>query len=98
MKKKLSAVIFVASLLLLWQILYDLDIWPDIIFPSLPSIGTALLKSFTVDSILYMVIYSLRLIFKGMLWGTILAFIFSSLSILNDVIDFCMGWSLLYLT
>ena len=40
-KNSLVKIIFIVSVLILWQVLYTLKIWPEILFPSLGDIGKA---------------------------------------------------------
>lgn len=76
-----------AGLMLIWQTVYLAGVFPPLMFPSLPEIGTALVKGFREDRLLASVLFSLRLIGYGMLLGIILGFILSALAILSK--PFC---------
>lgn len=85
-KSIIAQVCFVFAALAVWQLLYSLDIWPDLLFPSLSSIGKALIAAFTKRNFGGMVIHSLGLLLKGLILGTVVAMICSSLSIMSDTV------------
>lgn len=87
MKKKsiLTPVLFVLGFGVLWQIIYLLNVFPKILFPSVVDILEALLYGFQKESLAQSTFYSLSLIFKGLLIGIVLALIFSTLSVFNSV-------------
>jgi len=85
MKAATRQIIFVICFIIAWQIIYSMKAFPEILFPSVPSIFEALKEGFAADDLMSMVLYSLSLILKGMLIGIILAFIFSSLAVVNRV-------------
>lgn len=83
--KNLTAqIIFVVAFLALWQFLYSQEIWSELLFPSLGTIGEAFVKSFTEKGLWDMVLHSLQLILKGLIIGISLALIFSSLSVVSE--------------
>ncbi|MBK5253986.1 MAG: ABC transporter permease subunit [Peptostreptococcaceae bacterium] len=53
-------------------------------FPSIGDISNSFLEGFIEDGLLAYTLYSLSLIFKGMLIGIVLAFAFSSLAIISE--------------
>ena len=61
-KNSLVKIIFIVSVLILWQVLYTLKIWPEILFPSLGDIGKAFVTAFTERELGTMVLHSLSLI------------------------------------
>ena len=83
-KNFLVKIIFIVAVLVLWQGLYSLKIWPEILFPSLKSIGQAFITAFTEKELGVMVLHSLSLIVKGLIIGIILALLFSSLSVVSE--------------
>ena len=90
MKKEVKSLIaqisFIIVFLAVWQIIYALDIWPDILFPSLATVGKALVTAFAGKGFGGMVLHSLFLLLKGLLLGIVVAMICSSLSIMNDTV------------
>ena len=76
-KNSLVKIIFIVSVLILWQVLYTLKIWPEILFPSLGDIGKAFVTAFTERELGTMVLHSLSLIIKGLIVGIALALVFS---------------------
>ncbi|HUM56033.1 MAG TPA: ABC transporter permease, partial [Bacillota bacterium] len=85
MKAATRQIIFVICFIIAWQIIYSMKAFPEILFPSVTSIFEALKEGFVADDLMSMVLYSLSLILKGMLIGIVLAFIFSSLAVVNRV-------------
>lgn len=83
MKKNIIKIIFVVSLVLLWQIVYQLNIFPELMFPSAIEIGKAFVNAFRNDSLLQMTGYSIKLIGKGLGAGILLALSLSALSMIN---------------
>lgn len=87
MKKCKIQLIFIAIILILWEIVFRLELFPAIMFPSLLSIGKSFINGFIKDGLAQMILYSLSLIARGLLIGIILAFILSSLSIVSKTIN-----------
>lgn len=85
-KSIIAQVCFIFAALAVWQLLYSLDIWPDLLFPSLSSIGKALIAAFAKRNFGGMVVHSLGLLLKGLILGTVVAMICSSLSIMSDTV------------
>lgn len=85
MKKYIIPVAFLMCIFALWEILFCLDIWPDLIFPSVQTVIAAFVKMFTKDHIAGMVFYSLKLIIEGLVIGNLLAVFFSCIAIVNNV-------------
>lgn len=83
MKKHKSQIFFIIFILILWQVMYMLEVFPKLMFPSIPDVLKSLITGFTNDDLLNMVLYSMKLIIKGLGLGIVLAFIFSSLSIIS---------------
>lgn len=83
MKNNIIKIIFIASLVLLWQIIYQLQIFPKLMFPSVTSIIKSLSNGLQNDSLLEMIGYSMKLIGKGLGLGILLASVLSAISMLN---------------
>lgn len=83
-KSVLAQVIFIIAILALWQFLYTQEVWPEILFPSLKSIGKAFITAFTEKGLADMILHSLGLLLKGLCIGILLALVFSSLSVISD--------------
>ncbi len=84
MKKRLMhRIIFLVVVLIAWQTVYKLEVFPKLMFPSLEEVLKSLVKGFTQDELGQMVGYSLSLLIKGFVIGVVLAFLLSGLSILN---------------
>lgn len=82
----MSRVCFIIGVIILWQIVYLTGVFPAITFPSVSSIFYALITSFTKESMIQIIGYSMSLVLKGLLFGIVLAFILSILSILSKEI------------
>lgn len=80
-KKVLPAIIFIVAFLALWQLLYTLNVWPKVLFPSLGEIGNSLVTSFTEDNFGSMIAHSLKLLLIGLVLGILVALIMSSLAV-----------------
>ncbi len=83
-KKLLSQIIFVILIIVIWQILYNMKIWPELLFPSVPRIGEAVLEAFFTRELGEMILHSLKLLLTGLVMGVVLAFILSSLFAINE--------------
>lgn len=74
---------FIVAVLVVWQVVYQMGSFPELMFPSLGKIFQSLIKGFSRDGLGAMTLYSLSLIAKGLLIGIVLAFILSGLSIVS---------------
>lgn len=83
MKKHKNQIFFILLILILWQAIYMSEVFPKLMFPSIPDVVKALITGFTNDDLLNMVLYSMKLIMKGLGLGILLAFLLSSLSIVS---------------
>ncbi len=77
--------LFIAAVLVIWQICYMAGVFPKLLFPSLADIGRALVKGFSKDNLGAYTLYSLSLLARGLLIGAALAFVLSSLSMVSEV-------------
>ena len=86
MKEELrTQVIFIICFLAAWQIVYQMQAFPELMFPSLADIGGSFIEGFRDDSLMTYTLYSMSLIVRGLLIGIILAFIFSSIAVVSKV-------------
>lgn len=83
MKKNIIKIVFVIGLVILWQIIYQLQIFPKLMFPSVTSIIKSLINGFQNDSLLKMTGYSMKLIAKGLGLGILLATFLSTISMIS---------------
>jgi NitT/TauT family transport system permease protein len=86
LKSLLAQVLFVIAVLVLWQVLYQLKIWPKVLFPSLGMIAQGLVSAFTVRGFGTMVMHSMGLLVRGLVLGIVVAMICSSLSVINNTV------------
>ena len=77
--------IFIVCFLAAWQVVYAMQAFPAIMFPSLADIGQSFIEGFREDSLMMYTLYSMSLILKGLGIGIVLAFIFSSLAIVSKI-------------
>ena len=83
MKNLRNQIVFIIAVLVVWQVVYQMGSFPELMFPSLGKIFQSLIKGFSRDGLGAMTLYSLSLIAKGLLIGIVLAFILSGLSIVS---------------
>ncbi len=79
----LSRIVFIILFFSLWQLLYSLNVWPRLLFPSVGSVGEALVKAFAQRGFGAMLLHSLVLLVEGLLLGAFAALVFSALSMMN---------------
>lgn len=84
MKQVLSRVIFVAVILLAWELVSRAEIFSQLLFPSLEEIASAFVEGFLTEHLWSMAGYSMLLILKGMAVGICLSLVFSVLAIINS--------------
>ena len=75
MKNLRNQIVFIVAVLVVWQVVYQMGSFPELMFPSLGKIFQSLIKGFSRDGLGAMTLYSLSLIAKGLLIGIVLAFI-----------------------
>lgn len=83
MKEIRTQIIFIACFLAAWQIVYQMQVFPKIMFPSLMDIGESFIEGFRDDSLLLYTMYSITLIIRGLAIGIVLAFVFSSIAVVS---------------
>lgn len=84
LKNLLAQILFVVFVLVLWQFLYNQKVWPEILFPSLRTIGKSFVDAFTERNFGMMVLHSMKLILQGLIIGIVMALVLSSLSVVSD--------------
>lgn len=84
MKEARAQIIFVVCFLIVWQIVYQMGAFNEVVFPSLQDIGQGLVDGFRDEELLSYTLYSMSLILKGLAIGIVLAFVFSSLSVISE--------------
>lgn len=91
MKTVINRIVFLICFMIIWEIIFRLNIFPSLLFPSIFSIFKALIIGFKENDLLIKTINSLMLIFKGILLGIIISTILMCLSVtskvLNDIIN-----------
>lgn len=87
-KHIVSLVIFILAFTLIWQMLYILEIWPQILFPSIKDIFSSLYTGIVEKSLGSMVLHSLILLFKGLMIGIVVAILLSTISKTNEIFSY----------
>ena len=85
MKEIRTQIIFIICFLAVWQIVYQMQAFPELLFPSLKEIGSSFVTGFKDNSLLEYTLYSMSLIVKGMGIAVVLAFVFSGLAVVNGI-------------
>lgn len=85
MKEIRTQIIFIICFLAAWQAVYQMQVFPQLMFPSLKEIGESFIDGFKDDSLLRYTMYSMSLIIKGLAIGIILAFVFSSIAVVSKI-------------
>ncbi|MDL2205992.1 ABC transporter permease subunit [Eubacteriales bacterium OttesenSCG-928-N13] len=86
LKKILPQIVFVGIVIIAWQVLYRLQIWPELLFPSVGSIGRSFVDGFTQNNFGGAILYSLELLARGLLLGIALSLVLSSLAMVSKSI------------
>ncbi|MDP3980502.1 MAG: ABC transporter permease [Chlamydiota bacterium] len=90
MKKRFFQVMFYISILLGWEILFRLHIWPDYIFPSPKAVLTTLVRGIADTSLLYAIAISMRRVLMGysfsLIVGILLGMLLSRYRIVEDTL------------
>jgi len=90
MKKLWRRGLFIISLLLIWQGLYSLEIWPNFLFPSPMMVGNTLVDGFTDGSFIIAMAASFKRLLIGyslsIVFGTLLGVLIASNKIIEDTI------------
>ncbi len=86
MKSLRNQIIFLALVLVAWQVAYQMEVFPKLMFPSIGDVLHSLVKGFSEDGLGGMTLYSLSLIARGLAIGIVLAFLLSGLSIISKTV------------
>jgi len=78
-----SRVVFLIIMITVWEIVYRLKLFPELLFPSFRAIFTSLIENISNRQILVMTKNTLIIIFKGVSLGTIIALILMGISLIN---------------
>ena len=62
MKNLRNQIVFIVAVLVVWQVVYQMGSFPELMFPSLGKIFQSLIKGFSRDGLGAMTLYSLSLI------------------------------------
>jgi len=81
MKKVFNRLLFLVIIGILWEIVYSLGIFHELLFPSLRAIFSSLITSLVEGNLLLKTFNTLTLIIKGLSCGIIIALILASLSL-----------------
>lgn len=76
-------IIFIVCFIAAWQVVYQMRLFNPTAFPSVMEIGDSFITAFSENDMLTYVGHSMLLIVKGLAIGIGLAFIFSSLAVVN---------------
>ena len=91
MKKTLRRILFLVIIGILWEIVYALGIFHELLFPSLKTIFVALIRNFQNGDLLIKTLNTLNIIFKGLFIGVLLSLLLVSISLshkfVREVID-----------
>lgn len=82
-RKIIPKVLFIILFVVVWQLIYSSGTFRPEIFPSIPQIGKALISEFANGQMIEVIKNSMLSIFQGLLWGVVLAFVLSALSIVS---------------
>jgi NitT/TauT family transport system permease protein len=85
LKVIINRLAFLALVAAIWQAVWMLGIFPELLFPSLGSIGGALLKGFTEESLSAKILFSLGAIFQGMFYSIVIALVLTGISLTGRV-------------
>lgn len=86
-QKPYSKYIWIVIMLIVWEAVAKFAPVSPLAFPSLELVGAALINSILNGDILFQMLFSLGLIFLGLVIGVLLAFVMSSLSVISPVFE-----------
>ena len=91
MKKMLRRILFLIVLGIVWEIVYALGIFHELLFPSLKTIFVALIANFQNGDLLIKTLNTLNTILKGLIIGVLLSLLLVGISLssryVREVID-----------
>ena len=80
-----TQIIFIVCFIAAWQAVYQMQAFPEIMFPSVKEILDSFIQGFRDNSLMEYTLYSMSLIIKGLAIGIVLAFIFSSIAVVSKI-------------
>ncbi len=80
-------ILWVILIGILWEVIYRMGIFKEQLFPSILVICSALLDSIINGTMIQYVIYSLQIIFLGLLIGISLSLILSTLAVSSKIVE-----------
>ncbi len=83
--------LFLVSLLILWEMVFRTQIWPDFMFPSPFSVINTLITGFTEGNYLISILSSFRRLIIGYVIAVVLGIILGVITISNDTINETFG-------
>lgn len=90
MKRLVHRLVFIFLFILIWQIIYSLNIWPDFLFPSPYKVADTLIAGFQDGTFVIAIATSFRRLLIGFFisiaMGTIIGIIIASNKIIGDTI------------
>ncbi len=87
---KYNKIFFIIALCLLWEIIAQSGVFPELLFPSLQSISSAFIREIKKGTIMMQTYNSFRMIIDGMVIGDILAIVISICAMISDRINECV--------
>ena len=97
MKKSLAKIIFIILVLLIWQLLFMLNIWPDFLFPSPTMVFLTLFNGFKDGSFIYAIITSFRRLIIGFSLSIIIGISIGILIASSQIVEDSIGTFILAL-
>lgn len=86
LKNLRAQLIFLIIVIIGWQVMSNSGMVNQLTFPSVTSIGHALVRGFTQENMAEYVLYSLSLLIRGLVIGIFLAFVFSSFCMISRTV------------
>lgn len=80
-----TQIIFLICFIAVWQIVYQMGVFPEIMFPSVTEVLQSLVEGFKDNSLMEYTLYSMSLIVKGLFIGIVLAFVLSSVAVISNI-------------
>lgn len=87
----LKKTLFLGSLIILWEVVFRIGIWPDFMFPSPFQVLTTFIEGFTQGNYLIALLYSFRRLLIGYIISVILGILFGIALTSNKTLDETFG-------
>jgi ABC-type nitrate/sulfonate/bicarbonate transport system permease component len=88
MSKILIRCLFLIGFILVWEMIYLLQLFPELLFPSVRAIFTALIRGIKQEGLLLKTFNTLTLIFQGMSIGVIIAIFLTGETVRESTVKF----------